>query len=385
MKTLSVLGSTGSIGRQTLDVVDWSPEGEFRIAALAAFSNVELLTEQALRYQPELVVIVDENKYAQLKDALAQAGVSCRIACGAEGVIEAATLSSVDMVVAAISGVAGLLPVIRAIEAGKDIALANKEVLVAGGHIVMDLAREKGVQMLPVDSEHSAIWQCLPKDGSGGVESLLLTASGGPFRDFTKEQLMAVTPAQALAHPTWNMGPKISIDSSTLMNKGLEIIEAHWLFDVPYEKIQVVVHPQSIIHSMVQYQDSAILAHLGYPDMRVPIQLALTWPKRKANALKRIDFADLAKITFGAPDYDRFPCLALAKEAGNAGGSMPVVLNGANEVLVWRFIRGEIGFWDIPTGVEKVLALHQRVENPDLDTILAVDLWSREQASALFK
>ncbi len=377
MKTISVLGSTGSIGKQTLDVVDWFP-GEFKVAALAAGTNIALLAEQAVKYQPELVVIFDEGCYAGLRDLLRQRNYTGQIMLGEAGVLAAATLPQVNLVVAAVSGLAGLLPVVRGIEAGKDIAFANKEVLVAAGSLVMDLVEKHQVRLLPVDSEHSAIWQCM--EGHTGIESLLLTCSGGPFRSLTKDALAKVTKEQALSHPTWSMGPKITIDSATLMNKGLEIIEAHWLFHTPYDKINVVIHPESIIHSMVQFQDSAVLAHLGNPDMRVPIQYALTYPERWQNPLQNIDFAALNKITFLAPDEERFPCLRLAKEAGKAGGSMPVVLNGANEVLVWRFLNGEIAFGDIPRGVEVILERHENLAATDLETILLADKWSRQQA-----
>lgn len=379
MKNLAILGSTGSIGRQTLDVCRWF-KNDFNVLSLVAFSNIDLITEQVKEFNPQMVVIVDETKYSELKRCLAEIGFKGEVKTGTEAVIEASLIAEVDMVVAGISGVAGLLPVVEAIKSGKDIALANKEVLVAAGDLVMDLVAKHQVKMLPVDSEHSAIWQCLPKDGSGGVENIILTASGGPFKYSTLEEIKKVTPEQALNHPTWSMGPKITIDSATLMNKGLEVIEAHHLFKTPYENIDVVIHPESIIHSMVQYEDSAVLAHMGYADMRVPIQLALTYPNRAKNALPRMNFPKLAGLSFLEPDYSRFPCLKLAIEAGKKGGSYPVVLNGANEVLVWRFINGEIDFWQIPMGVEKVLSQHQGIEKPNLDTILEVDLWSRAKA-----
>jgi len=377
VKGLSVLGSTGSIGCQSLQVVD-NLFDEYRVAALVAHRNVDLLAEQAKKYRPDLIVIADDACYLRLKEALPK--FAGKILSGEEGLLAAATIDSADMVVAAISGVAGLLPVLSAMEAGKDIALANKEVLVAAGHIVMHKKSELGVKILPVDSEHSAIFQCLAADEKSSVENLLLTASGGPFWQEPIEKMAGITVKEALRHPTWNMGAKITIDSATLMNKGLEIIEAHWLFDMPYEKIEVVIHPQSIIHSMVQFTDGATLAHMGYPDMKVPIQFALTWPKRKASGLPKLDFAGLKELTFSKPDEQKFPALRLAKEAGKAGGTMPTVLNGANEILVHRFLRGEIGFLDIPKGVERVLQAHVSTQNPNLSEILSADAWAREMA-----
>lgn len=381
MKNIAILGSTGSIGRQTLDIVRWYPH-KFKVAALAAGSNFELLAEQTKEFQPEIVALYDESKYQDLKKLLAEISFDGKIVVGEAGVDLAASFDDVNIVVAGISGLAGLKPVIKGIEAGKDIAFANKEVLVAAGSLVMNLVKEKGVKLLPVDSEHSALWQCM--QGHNGIDSLILTCSGGPFKYLSKSQLEKVTKADALKHPTWSMGPKITIDSATLMNKGLEIIEAHWLFDVDYDNIQVVIHPESIIHSMVQYKDSAVLAHMGYPDMRVPIQYALTYPERWANPLKKLNFAALKQINFMEPDLERFPALAIAMEAGREGGSMPIVLNGANEVLVWRFLRDEIGFYDICCGVEKVLSMHNKIDNPCFEEILEIDAWSRSKANELF-
>ena len=378
MKNIAVLGSSGSIGRQTLDIVRWFPD-KFKVSTLAAGSNYRLLAEQALEFQPELVAVYNEKCYKDLLELLTAGGYKGRVVVGENGVNEAAAFDDVDIVVAGISGLAGLKPVLKGIECGKDIAFANKEVLVAAGSLVMNLVKEKGIRLLPVDSEHSALWQCM--EGHQGIDSLILTCSGGPFKYLSKEELQNVTKDDALRHPTWSMGPKITIDSATLMNKGLEIIEAHWLFDVAYDNIQVVIHPESIIHSMVQYKDSAVLAHMGYPDMRVPIQYALTYPERLANPLKKLNFAELQKITFTAPDLERFPALGIAMEAGRSGGSMPIVLNGANEVLAWRFLRDEIGFYDIPKGVEKILAKHEKVENPSFEEILAIDEHSRRMAA----
>lgn len=373
MKKISLLGSTGSIGQQTTQVVDCFP-GEFSLAALAAHSNTELLAQQVKKYRPEVVVIFNEDRYGALKEELPD--FPGEILTGMEGLVRAATLEGVDMVVTAVSGVVGLLPTLRAIEAGKDIALANKETLVAAGHIVMELARKHQVKILPVDSEHSAIFQCWERGGQA-VEKILLTASGGPFRNFPREELKKVTPDMALKHPTWQMGKKITIDSATMMNKGLEVIEARWLFGVSFEEIQVVIHPQSIIHSMVQYADGSILGHLGKTDMRIPIQYALTYPDRWENHLERIDFARLAQITFEAPDLERFPCLKIAYQAGRAGSTYPTVMNAANEVLVKRFLQGELQFLEIPAVIERVLEAHQAPAKASLDQILEADRWAR--------
>lgn len=319
MKRISLLGSTGSIGCQTTEVVDWFPE-KFSLVALAARSNTELLAEQVRKYQPQVVAIYDETCYKDLKEKLSF--YHGEIVTGLEGLVQAATLCSTDLVVTAVSGVIGLLPTVKAIESGKNIALANKETLVAAGSIVMEKARSCGVTIIPVDSEHSAIFQCLEGEGQA-AEKLLLTASGGPFRKMTLEELEEVTPQMALKHPTWQMGSKITIDSATMMNKGLEVIEARWLFNISYDDIQVVVHPQSVIHSMVQYRDGSILGHLGKTDMRIPIQYALTYPERWTNSLERLDFAQLASITFEEPDFTKFPCLKIAYETGRSGGTYP--------------------------------------------------------------
>lgn len=378
-KKISLLGSTGSIGTQTLDVIGWFPE-DFSVVALTAEKNWQLLAAQARKWRPQVVAIGDTTFYEPLRDALTD--IECLVLAGNEGILTCATWEEASMVVGAISGVAGLEPVAKALAAGKELALANKEVLVAAGHLIMELVRQRNAILLPVDSEHSAIFQCLA-GAAGGAASLLLTASGGPFRKFNREQLAAVTPSMALKHPTWQMGQKITIDSATLMNKGLEIIEAHWLFDISYDNIQAVIHPQSIIHSMVQMVDGALLAHMGHPDMRVPIQFALTWPVRRPNPLNPINFATLGQLTFQEVDEELFPCLALAKEAGRCGGSLPTVLNAANEVLVEKFLAGKIGFLDIPRLIEQTMAQHKKIENPDLPTILAIDRESRRIAREL--
>jgi len=372
MKRIALLGSTGSIGRQATEVVDWFNE-EFSFVALAAHSNVELLARQVEKYRPEVAVIYDETRYEELKNRLPF--FKGEILTGMEGLIQAASWGTADIVITAVSGVIGLLPTIKAIEAGKDIALANKETLVAGGSIVMDLARRHGVKILPVDSEHSAIFQCLEEGQE--IEKILLTASGGPFRTMDREGMDKITPAMALKHPTWQMGNKITIDSATMMNKGLEVIEARWLFDVSFDDIVVVVHPQSIIHSMVQYQDGSILGHLGKTDMRIPIQYALTYPERRKNNLTRIDFAKLAQITFEAPDMSKFPCLKIAFEAGKAGGTYPTVMNASNEVLVSLFLQEKVGFMDIPIIIERILTKHQNKKEPSLEDIIEADRWAR--------
>lgn len=372
MKRISLLGATGSIGRQTAEVVDWFPE-DFQLVALAAHSSIDLLARQVEKYWPEVVVIYDETFLDELKEKVPF--FKGEILTGMEGLIRAATLEAADIVLTAVSGVIGLLPTLKAIEAGKDIALANKETLVAGGSIVMSLARKHGVKILPVDSEHSAVFQCLEEGQE--IEKILLTASGGPFRCMDREEMVRITPAMALKHPTWQMGKKITIDSATMMNKGLEVIEARWLFNVSYDDINVVVHPQSIIHSMVQYQDGSVLGHLGKTDMRIPIQYALTYPNRRKNNLTRIDFAKLAQITFETPDFERFPCLKIAFEAGRAGGTYPTVMNAANEVLVDLFLRERIGFMDIPLFIDQVLSKHQNKEKPSLEDILESDRWAR--------
>ena len=380
MKNIAILGCTGSIGRQTLDVCSRFPE-EMNVTVLAALNEVVELAQMARSCLPELVAIADEDKYGALKEALA--GENCEIVAGNEAVAIAATHSSVDLVVGAISGVAGLVPMMAALEAGKDIALANKEVLVAAGHIFMPLVKEKGVKLLPLDSEHSAIFQCLEQD-KNVVHSLLLTASGGPFRSYSKDELQEVTAAEALCHPTWLMGPKITVDSATLMNKGLEVIEAHWLFDMPYDKIDVVIHPESIVHSLVQYADGSLLAHLGPPDMRIPIQYALTYPKRQANNLEHIDLAGISALHFEKPDLERFPCLQLALEAGRMGGCYPAVLNGANEVLVAAFLAGEISFPEIGDNMARIMEAYSTScfdsGAVTIEEVLIADEWGRAQA-----
>ncbi len=377
MKTLTLLGSTGSIGTQCLDIVRKNRE-EYRVGVLTCGSNVELLSRQIEEFAPELAVTARAEDAA----ALAKKHPRTQLAWGRGGLIAAAR-ADCDMVVNALMGLRGLAPTYNAIMAGHDVALANKETLVAGGQLIMPLARERGVRLLPVDSEHSAIFQCLEGNEGRQVRKILLTASGGPFRGFSRAQLAKVTPAQALKHPNWSMGQKITIDSATMMNKGLEVIEARWLFDVPAEKIEVLVHPQSILHSAVEFCDGAVIGQLGRPDMRIPISFALAYPKRLASDEPGPDFfgAD-AQLTFEKPDTEVFRCLKLAFAAIKAGGTYPVVLNGANEVLVELFLAGKIGFLAIEEILDRLLAKHVPADGTDLADILAVDEKARRDARA---
>ena len=376
-KMISILGSTGSIGTQTLEV---AAACGIPVAALAAHRNVDLLERQARAFRPILVAAADEAAAADLKLRLRDTDI--RVASGAEGVLEAASLEAAETVVTAMVGIAGLGPTLAAIESGKRIALANKETLVCAGPLVMGLAAARGVDIVPVDSEHSAIFQCL--QGSRGreeVKRLLLTASGGPFFGYKREALEQVTLEQALRHPNWTMGAKVTIDSATLMNKGLEFLEAMCLFGLPPEKISVLVHRQSIVHSLVEYCDNAVLAQLGTPDMRVPIQYALTWPRRVPGPATELDLLSCPPLTFERPDTEAFPCLALAMHAAREGGTLPAVMNGANEIAVARFLRGEIGFLDIPRLVERTMARVQPERTVTLETVLEADARARRAAS----
>jgi len=365
MKRLAILGSTGSIGQQTLDVVRSFPD-RFHVIALAGGRNAPLLERQIREFQPELVSIELASSRERLR------ALRCEI-LSAE---ELAAHPDVDLVVVAISGKAGLSPTLEAIRAKKSIALATKEVLVMAGQIVTAEARRHGAQILPIDSEPSAIWQCL-RGEEKRTARLILTASGGPFRHLTADELSRVTPQQALEHPTWRMGKKITIDSATLMNKGFEAIELNWLFDVPFEDIEIVIHPQSIVHSMVEFVDGSIKAQLSMPDMRLPIQYALFYPERSPSELPRLDFSDIGALTFEAPDTERFPCLRLALEAGRKGGTYPAVLNAADEVAVELFLENRIGFLDIANLVEETLARHEGISQPSLEEILTADAWAR--------
>ena len=376
MKNISILGSTGSIGKQTLEVVRQNRD-KFNVVAISANSSVELLLEQIIEFDPKYVAVYDVGSYLRLKNMI-PSEVKVEVLCGMEGLKTIASLDEIDVLLTAIVGMIGLLPTLEAIRKGKDIALANKETLVCGGSLVMEEAKKHNVKILPVDSEHSAIFQCLNGENYKEIEKIILTASGGPFRGKKKEELIHMTKNQALKHPNWSMGRKISIDSSTLMNKGLEVIEAKWLFGVEHDQIDVLVHPQSIIHSMVQFDDSSVIAQLGCPDMRLPIQYALTYPNRNKNDFERLDLAKLATLTFENPDLETFPCLKLAYDTLKMGGTYSAVLNSANEVLVNEFLNDKIGFYDIPYYIEDILEKHESISNPSIEDILEVDRWSRE-------
>jgi len=374
MKNVVLLGSTGSIGVSTTRVVEDLP-GEFRLVGLAAGNNAELLLKQTLKFRPEAISIGDAGKARELENSLDK---NARVHCGAAGLLELATMPSADIVLIAIVGTAGLQPALAAIRAGKDIAVASKEILVMAGEIVMREAREHGVRVLAVDSEHSAIFQCLDGKPAESVRSLWLTASGGPFRATPREEFPAITVERALKHPSWVMGQKITIDSATLFNKGLEMIEARWLFDIGMERVRVVVHPQSVIHSMVEFVDGSMLAQLSSPDMCLPIQYALTYPKRQRSERVQTNLAKLGQLTFEEPDEERFPALRLARKAGEVGGTLPAVLNAANEVAVSAFVQRRINFPQISQHVACVMERHQVVAHPTLDQILKADTWARE-------
>ncbi len=379
MKPISILGSTGSIGTQTLDIVAQYPE-QFQVVGLAAGGNVELLARQIDQFQPQIVAIADESKLEELKEAISHVPNAPTLLAGADGVAEVARYGDAETVVTGIVGYAGLLPTIAAIEAGKDIALANKETLIAGAPIILPLVEKHGVRLLPADSEHSAIFQCLQGVPEKGLRRILLTASGGAFRDWPVEKLSSVKVEDALKHPNWSMGKKITIDSATLMNKGLEVIEAHFLFGLDYDRIDIVVHPQSIIHSLIELQDTSMLAQLGWADMRLPLLYALSWPERIYTDWKQLDLVQVGSLTFKEPDRQKYPCMELAYGAGKAGGLMPAVLNAANEQAVALFIEEKISFLDIPRVIEKACDrfLPQNIATPSLDDIIAADRWTRE-------
>ncbi|MEM7759888.1 MAG: 1-deoxy-D-xylulose-5-phosphate reductoisomerase [Cyanobacteria bacterium P01_A01_bin.40] len=379
MKAITILGSTGSIGTQTLDIVTHHPD-QFRVVGLAAGSNVTLLAEQIRTFKPEIVALSNETKLAELKSAIADCDHQPQILVGQAGICEVARYGDADSVVTGIVGCAGLLPTIAAIEAGKDIALANKETLIAGAPVVLPLVKQHQVKLLPADSEHSAIFQCLQGVPDGGLRRIILTASGGSFRDLPVEKLSSVTVQDALKHPNWSMGQKITIDSATLMNKGLEVIEAHYLFDLDYDYIDIVIHPQSIIHSLIEVQDTSVLAQLGWPDMRLPLLYALSWPERIYTDWQQLDLVKAGDLTFREPDHQKYPCMQLAYAAGRAGGLMPAVLNAANEQAVALFLNQKIGFLDIPRLIEAVCDRFssQNTANPSLEDILAADQWARQ-------
>jgi len=384
MRRVTILGSTGSIGTQSLSVIRENRD-RFSVAALACGRNTSLLREQIAEFRPELAVCASEEDRKELAGWAKAQGIVLETASGDEGVIEASRYDS-DIVLNSLMGVRGLLPTYNAVKAGRDVAIANKETLVAGGVVIMEEVRRSGVRFLPVDSEHSAIFQCLEGNRGKEIKRILLTASGGPFRGYTAGQLKDVTARDALKHPNWTMGQKITIDSATMMNKGLEIIEARWLFDVPPEKIEVLVHPQSIVHSAVEFCDNAVIAQLGTPDMRVPISVALGYPDRLPNSEPGLDFFGKGKdLTFEKPDEKTFGCLALAKEAIRLGGTYPAAMNGANEVLVDRFLKGRIGFTDSCSINEEVLSRHESVRDPGLDEILGADAAARREALAIME
>jgi len=375
MKHLTILGATGSIGTSTLEIVAAHPD-RFRIEALTAGANLELFARQIERFSPRLAVVHDEKLAAELA-AMLPAGGRPEIMFGVEGLVAAATMTETELVVAAIVGAAGLVPTAAAIKAGKDIALANKETLVTAGNLFMELIEQHGVRLYPVDSEHSAVFQSIAGHRSNDIARIILTASGGPFLTRPLDSLDAVTVADALNHPNWSMGKKISIDSATMMNKGLEIIEARWLFALPPEKIAVNIHPQSIVHSMVEYVDGSVIAQLGTPDMKAPIAYALSYPERIATGVKPLDLTALSGLTFFKPDNDRFPALRLAYRALAAGESMPAVMNAANELAVEAFLQGRIGFTAIPELIERVMEAHAACRLTSIADVLEIDLWSR--------
>jgi 1-deoxy-D-xylulose-5-phosphate reductoisomerase len=376
MKTIAILGSTGSIGLQALEVLR-AKKDEFRVRALACNSSIDVLEKQIREHDVPLVAVMDDEKARLLRARMPDIAVLQ----GMEGVIEISALPGLDMVLNALVGSAGIRPTIAALKRGTDVALANKETLVAAGEIVMDLAARAGAKIFPVDSEHSAIFQCLNGEDHANVSRLILTCSGGPFRNRPARELAAMTPADALRHPRWNMGKKISIDSATLMNKGLEVIEARALFGIDYDRIHVVIHPQSVIHSLVEFVDGSVMAQLGNPDMKLPIQYALTYPLRKDAASQPLDLVSVGALNFERPDTGAFPCLELAYEAGKAGGTMPCLMNAVNEVCVEAFLQGKIGFTDIPRIIRKKMDEHRPRSSPDIDEILRIDSLAKDELS----
>ena len=379
-KRIAILGSTGSIGTQALDVIDRHPS-KFEVEILTAQNNAKLLIEQGLKFQPNAVVIANERLYDEVSDALAPKGI--KVFSGKEALAEVVTWDSIDLVLTALVGYSGVLPTIKAIESGKDIALANKETLVVAGQLITSLAQEKGVNIYPVDSEHSAIFQCIVGEFHNPIEKIILTASGGPFRGKHRDYLETVTKQQALKHPNWDMGAKVTIDSASLMNKGLEVIEAKWLFGLDIDQVEVVVHPQSIIHSMVQFQDASIKAQLGMPDMRIPIQFAMSYPDRLEADFPRFDFTDYPQLTFEKPDTETFRNLDLAFSAIKQGGNMPCVLNAANEVVVEAFLKDKIGFLAMSEVIEKCMTSSAHLKEPEFEDYIATDQETRHKALEL--
>lgn len=380
MKQIAILGSTGSIGVSTLEIVAAHPD-KFRVVSLSAGKNLELCARQVRQFRPKLVAVADPHDIPRLRELLD--GQDVEITGGLEGLCAVATADGVQMVVAAIVGAAGLVPTAAAIQAGKDVALANKETLVTAGHLFMELVARHQVKLYPVDSEHSAVFQSIEGHRNQDITKIILTASGGPFRETPLERLKAVTVQDALNHPNWSMGRKITIDSATMMNKGLEVIEARWLFDAPPEKISVNIHPQSIIHSMVEYVDGCVIAQLGMPDMKAPIAYALSYPERVSSGVKPLDLTELSGLTFSKPDLERFPCLGLAYRALGEGESMPAVMNAANEVSVEAFLEGRISFLQIARVIEQTMDSHQAHRLASIDEVLAADQWGRETARTI--
>ncbi|WRH65760.1 MAG: 1-deoxy-D-xylulose-5-phosphate reductoisomerase [Planktothrix sp. GU0601_MAG3] len=383
MKAITLLGSTGSIGTQTLDIVAEYPE-QFRIVGLTAGRNITLLARQIRAFNPSIVAISNPDQLPELKALIADIDPQPILLAGEQGIIEVAGYGDSEVVVTGIVGCAGLLPTIAAIEAGKDIALANKETLIAGGPVVNPLIEKHGVKLLPADSEHSAIFQCLQGVPKEGLRRIILTASGGAFRDWPVEKLKEVKVADAITHPNWSMGKKITVDSATMMNKGLEVIEAHFLFGLDYNDIEIVIHPQSIIHSLIELQDTSVLAQLGWPDMRLPILYAMSWPERIYTSWERLDLVKAGNLTFKSPDHNKYPCMPLAYAAGRAGGSMPAVLNAANEQAVALFLEEKIAFLDIPKVIESTCDRHQidNRQDPTLEDIIESDRWARQEVIA---
>lgn len=378
MKKIAILGSTGSIGVNALRVIQANPE-KYQVTALAAGKNIRLLLEQIKRFRPLAVAVMEETAANELKAQLTNSGRP-EIFFGTEGFIRLATMTEVDTIISAMAGAAGLLPTYSGIKAGRNIALANKETMVMAGSLVMAEARKHGVSILPIDSEHSAILQSLQGHPREDLRRVILTASGGPFRDLSLEEMSKVTPAQALNHPNWNMGPKVSIDSSTMMNKGLEAIEAKWLFDLKMDQISILIHSQSIVHSMVEYKDGSIISQMGVPDMIIPISFALSFPHHLKTRVPPLELEKIGILSFEKPDMKRFRCLDLALKAAEIGGSMPAVLNGANEIAVESFLKGNIGFLDIPDLIEKTMASHKSHPIDSIETVMEVDRWARDMA-----
>jgi 1-deoxy-D-xylulose-5-phosphate reductoisomerase len=377
MKNLSILGSTGSIGTQTLEIVKKFPN-EFKVVGLTANNNIELLRQQIKEFKPVAVAVMDRKKADELINF-----TPAQVCAGMQGLKKIAALSECDTVVNSLVGSAGIEPTYHAAQNKKNIALANKETLVAAGQVIMETVKKNNVRVMPIDSEHSAIFQCLNGEKISDVNKITLTCSGGPFKNKTLEEMKGVTARDALKHPTWNMGAKITIDSATLMNKGFEVIETRWLYDLDYDKIDVVIHPQSIIHSLVEFKDKAVIAQLGIPDMKIPIQYALTYPKRIENDNKKLNLAEIKTLDFSKPDYEKFPCLEFARRAGKIGGTLPCVMNAANEAAVWSFLDDKIKFLDILMLIKKMMDSHKLIKNPDLDDILEVDKKIKESTKKI--